>query len=35
MEYIVPILSITTVMGMDDAEVLEEWIVQLIQLEEY
>ena len=34
MEYIVPSLHIATVMGMDDAEELEESITQLVQLEE-
>ena len=34
MEYIVPSLRIVAVVGMADAEELEEWIVQLIQLEE-
>ena len=34
MEYIIPSLCITTTKGMDDAEALEECIVQLIQLEE-
>ena len=34
MEYIVPSLHITVVMGMDDVEALEERVAQLIQLEE-
>ena len=35
MEYIVPSLRITSTMGMDYVEALEEHIAQLIQLEEY
>ena len=34
MEYIVPSLWITIATCMDDAEALEEHIVQLVQLEE-
>ena len=34
MEYIVPSLWITAAIGMDDAESLEECIIQLIHLEE-
>ena len=35
MEYIVPSLRIYTAMTMDEAEALEECIMQLIQFEEY
>ena len=34
MEYIIPSLWITTAIGMDDSEALEECIAQLIHLEE-
>ena len=34
MEYIVPSLRIVVAMGMVDAEALEEWVTQVIHLDE-
>lgn len=34
MEYIVPSLRITTFTGMEDHKALEEWLAQLMELEE-